>query len=452
MRSVVIGAGEVGHHIAGLLRKGGHSVTLIDSDAAAAGRVDAEIDAKVITGNGTSARLLLSAGIREADNLLALTSDDRTNLVTCAVSKDLNPNLFSVVRIHDQTYLESELVNHQRVFKADFLVNPERLTAIELAKKIRNPGRVAVENFARGQVDVQQVELSARSRHAGRTLRQIRLQSKIGLVIRNGVARVPAADLELAAGDILTLYGTPEDLAEERQALDPQSRVQLVRVVLFGASEVAINLLQRLNNPRFRVRIIEPSGTVCREVAERFPQVTVVHGDATSRRLLEEEQVGSADHFVACTRDDEENIMTCLQAVRLGTRRVHLVINKSDYESLLHELRDTLGVEHIVSPRTATAGEIVKYLTRQPVIHLGSLTQDEKGPRLLEILVRKGSRVDGKTLLAIQPYRPAGVVFVALLRDFRAWVPGADDPIRAGDRVVAIVDEAGSDDLIALLT
>ena len=60
----------------------------------------------------------------------------------------------------------------------------------------------------------------------------------------------------------------------------------------------------------------------------------VICGDGTSLRLLEEEQISEADYFVACTKDDEENILTCLQAAKLGADHVQLVVNKGDYEQL----------------------------------------------------------------------------------------------------------------------
>lgn len=96
----------------------------------------------------------------------------------------------------------------------------------------------------------------------------------------------------------------------------------------------------------------------CRDLAEAFPNVTVINGSATSLRLLEEEQIGDADYFMACTKDDEENVMTCLQAKKLGVAHVELVINKPDYEQVLQNISGFLNFESIVSPRRVTVSEI----------------------------------------------------------------------------------------------
>lgn len=452
MKTVLIGAGEVGAHMSELLSQVGHEVTLIEMSAEAGTRADEEQDVKVLIGNGSSAAMLKRAGIEVADNVLSLTSDDRTNLVVCAVSKAMNSKIFTVARVHDQTYLEKGIVNYQKLFQADYLLNPEALAAVELAKVIRNPSRVAVENFARGEIEVQQVVVSDRSRHVGRSLKQIRLKSKVGIVSRGGIVAIPSGDTVLEKGDVLTLYGRPEVLMEDRQNLDPGSRMALCRVVIFGGSEIAISLVRMLNNPRFKVRIIEHDAVLCRDLAERFPEITVIHGDATHRRLMEEEQVGSADHFVAATKVDEVNIMTALQAARLGARAVHLVANKTDYESLLDGMRETMGLASVVSPRRATATEIIKYLTREPMIELCELKGEDAGMALLEVLVREGSRADGRRLESLQEDRPAGCVFVAVVRDFGAFVPGGNDEIRAGDRVVALLRKEDEKRLVKLLT
>jgi trk system potassium uptake protein TrkA len=183
--------------------------------------------------------------------------------------------------------------------------------------------------------------------------------------------------------------------------------------------------------------VIDKDPAKCRSLAERFPHITVINGDATSLRLLEEEQIGSADYFVACTKDDEENILTCIQASKLGAKHVQLVINKGDYEELLGMLRTTLDIETVVSPRSATADFMVRTLSSERVITLAELN-DTNG-RILEVRINHSSPCVGRAIKDIQ--LPRGSLFVALLHKFKAKVPAADDTILAGDRLVVIVSE-----------
>jgi trk system potassium uptake protein TrkA len=255
------------------------------------------------------------------------------------------------------------------------------------------------------------------------------------------------ADAVIEGGDRVTLFGPPEALFEARSRFDPGSRAESVRVVIFGGTETAIALIRLLANPRFKIRLIEKEMAVCRQFAERFPNVTVIQGDGTSLRLLEEEQVGSADYFVACTKDDENNIMTSLQASKLGARHVQLMINRGDYQTVLNQLKSTLGVEMVVSPRLATANEVSRSLSGETYVELASLAGGQA--RILEIRVSHNSTAIGRKIREVK--LPRGAVIVALLHKFQAKVPGAEDTILAGDRLVTISPEDQTHELLKRL-
>ncbi|MGJ3243096.1 MAG: Trk system potassium transporter TrkA [Opitutales bacterium] len=449
MKIIIVGAGEVGYHLSEILSGRDYDVTVIESGDATAQRVDEELNVKVMPGNGSSASVLKQARVEDCDYFLAMTSDDKTNLVSCSLAKALSQKVTTVARIHDQTYADNSIVNYQLHFGIDYLLNPEGLCAVELAKIIRNPGRVAVENFARGQIEVQVVAVSAKSKLVGKSLQELRIDPRlrIGYIQRGDSFELATADARIQAEDQVTLFGPPETLFEARAQFDPGSRPESVRVVIFGGTETAIALIRLLANPRFKIRLIEKEMTTCRQFAERFPNVTVIQGDGTSLRLLEEEQIGSADYFVACTKDDENNIMTSLQASKLGARHVQLMINRGDYQTVLNQLKSTLGVETVVSPRLATANEVVRSLSGETYVELASLAGGQA--RILEIRVSHNSTAIGRKIRDVK--LPRGAVIVALLHKFQAKVPGADDTILAGDRLVTISPEDQTHELLKRL-
>ncbi len=449
MKIVIVGAGEVGSYLCELLSGQAHDVTVIESSEATAQEIDERFDARVLFGNGGSAETLTRAEVGESDFFVAMTSDDKTNLVSSSVAKALGAKS-TICRIHDQTYTDNSYVNYQVHFGVDYMLNPERLSAVALAKSIRNPGRVAVENFARGQIEVQQVRVAPRSKLIGRKLKDLRFNSeiKIGYVQHGDDLEVATAETVIEGGNLVTIFGSSESLFKINAKLDPDSALESVRVVMFGGSETSIALVRMLSNPRFKIRILEGDSVTCGQLAEKFPDITVIHGDATSLRLLEEEQIGSTDYFVACTKKDEDNIVTGLQASKLGTPHVYLVINKPDYEEMVNALKSALGIELIVQPRVATANEVLRYVSSESLIDLATLP-NEVG-KILEIRVSHNSPYAGKTLRDIP--LPKGCVVVALLHKFQAKVPGAEDPILAGDRVVVITKEGNVDELKTLLT
>lgn len=448
MKIIIVGAGEVGHNLCTTLAAAGHNVTLIEQSEERCQKLDEEQNARIITGNGSSARQLVDVEVANCDAFLAMTSDDRTNVISCSLAKGLGAKN-TIARIHDETYSDNSVINYQLHFGIDLLVNPEAICAVELAKEIRSAGRVAVENFARGQIEVQQQRVAPGSRLIGKKLKDLKLDPRvrIGYIQRGRDSEVASADTILEENDMVTLFGHPEELFTLRERFDPKHKIEVSRVVLFGGSETAISLIRLLTNPRFKVRVIEKDPVKCRNLAERFPNITVINGDATSLRLLEEEQIGSADFFVACTKDDEENILTCLQAAKLGADHVQLVVNKGDYDQLLGILKTMLGIEVLVSPRQATAEFMLRNLSSDSSAKLAEVPGG--GGQIVEVRIQHSSPCVGKMVKDI--YLPAGALFVALLHKFKAKVPAADDVILAGDRVVLIVSESQKKDVMASL-
>lgn len=438
MKIIIVGAGEVGHNLTATLAAAGHDVCLIEQSMELCERLDEEHNARIVRGNGSSARQLLEVDVAKCDAFLAMTSDDRTNIISCSLAKGLGAKQ-TIARIHDDTYSDNSVINYQLHFGIDLLVNPEAICAVELAKTIRNAGRLAVENFARGQIEVQQQKVAKESRLIGRKLKDVKFDDRlrVGYIQREGKSEVAQAESILLEGDKVTLFGHPESVLAVREKLDPKHKVKQVRVVLYGGSETAISLIRLLSNPRFKIRVIEKDLQKCRDLAESFPEVTVIHGDATSLRLLEEEQIGDSDFFVACTKDDEDNILTCLQAVKLGADHVQLVINKGDYDQLLGILKTMLGIEVVVSPRKATADFMERSLSHESVHRLAEFPD---GGRILQIRIGHESPVVGRKLREIA--LPSNCLVVALQHKFQAKVPTAEDIILAGDRVLVLVDAA----------
>lgn len=435
MKIIIVGAGEVGSNLSTVLAAAGHDVTLIEKSEIHCERLEEEQNARVVTGNGSSARQLVEVGVANCDAFLAMTSDDRTNIISCSLAKGLGAKN-TIARIHDETYSDTSVINYQLHFGIDLLVNPEAICAVELAKEIRSAGRVEVEHFARGQIEVQRQRVARGSRLIGKKLKDMKLDSqvRIGYVQRGDQTEIANAETMLQEDDIVTLFGHPEVLFGLREKFDPKQKIELSRVVLFGGSETAINLIHLLKNPRFKIRVIEKDKLHCKRLAERFRHITVIHGDATSIRLMEEEQIDCADYFVACTKDDEENILTCIQASKLGAKHVQLLINKGDYDDLLDMLKSRLDIEMAVSPRRATAEFMLRNLSNALVARLAEMPD---GSRLLEVRISHASPAIGRTVKDI--HLPSGCLMVALLHKFKAKVPAADDTILAGDRVVVIV-------------
>ena len=92
----------------------------------------------------------------------------------------------------------------------------------------------------------------------------------------------------------------------------------------------------------------------CDFLASHLKHTTVVNCDAQRRADMEEERVGSADVFVACTGEDENNIMACVEARELGAKMTAALVSRPDYANVVGKL----GIDETVSPREVVARQI----------------------------------------------------------------------------------------------
>jgi len=205
------------------------------------------------------------------------------------------------------------------------------------------------------------------------------------------------------------------------------------RVVIFGGGEYGFALAQMLESWNCRVRIFERDPDLAQELTDRLSNTTVINADATSVAELEEEQVGEADFFVATSRSDEDNVMTCLQAHSLGAQNCLTLIHRADYAKAISASGRHFGVVAAVSPREASRKEISRYVTTENYHVVRKLGDGI----VLQTHISKGSKADGKTVGELK--WPEGCVLVGLLKGLQAIVPGADDVLSVGDQVFAMV-------------
>ena len=132
MRVIVIGIGEVGQHIARTLSAERHDVTVVDADAVRVEQMQGELDALVVAGNGASPKFLREVGAGEADLLCAVTQSDEVNVIAALAARQLGARQ-TVARVRDAEYFGDDESFARDSLGIDFVINPERATADDLA-------------------------------------------------------------------------------------------------------------------------------------------------------------------------------------------------------------------------------------------------------------------------------------------------------------------------------
>ena len=438
MRIVVLGAGTVGGSIASLLCLHRHSVTLVDADGDHVRRICETLDVRGVTGSASQSSVLFQAGVGSADLCLAVTGDDEVNMVAASMSKAMGAKR-AVARVYAPVFRDLSTFDYQRHFGIDRLLSLEHLTALELARSIRHPGSVAVENLARGELEVHEVVASEKEKGIGKQLKALSLPAgvRVGSIHREGKTWIAGAEDVIEVGDRLTIIGKRTDIEEVKELFCAEAHAKL-GVVIAGGGETGYHLAHALEGQQFGVVLMESDRERCDFLASHLKNTVVVCRDATRRANLEEERVGSADVFVACTGDDENNIMAAVEARDIGTETIMALVSRPDYAHVVGKL----GIDRAVSPREVVAKQVLGFLSGGPTVSRTSLSEGS-GLSVLEIDVMPDSQATEHVLANLG--LPDQSLIAAVLREGFTSVPGADYHFQAGDSAIVLV----ADDVIA---
>ena len=447
MRILVVGDGKVGHTIAEQLTREKHDVVIIDQDDEVLTKCEDTLDVICVRGNGANAKVLLDAQADRADILIATTASDETNMLCGLIAKRLGTK-YIIARIRDPEYNDS-LTLLQRELGIDMALNPERATALEIGRLLRFPFASNIESFAKGRVEM--VEFRAQEHdvvtgHALKDLARMRGLPQVlyAVIEREGRVIIPTGDFIIQAGDRVHVTGGMVTITNYFHYLGKNS-LRIRRVMLLGGGRISYYLAKMLVPMGIRVSMIEINERKANHLSELLPEVNVIYGDGTDQELLDQEGLKDMDAFVTLSDRDEENLMTGLFAVRQGVPKVIVKNNRVAYADLIN----SLGLDSVVSPRSITCANILRYL-RGRVNSEG--TKVERLYRLmdgkaeaLEFIARAGDPYIGIPLKDLRT-RP-GVLVAVIVRKGQVIVPFGNDHIEAGNSVVILSRDSGIKDL-----
>jgi trk system potassium uptake protein TrkA len=431
MKVLVVGAGEVGFHLAQRLSEESQDVILIESDPERAEFASVHLDVMTVVGNGASLSVLEKAGVRGASMMLAVTSRDEVNLVACLAAKRLGVQ-YAVARISSPEYYERGSVLSREHMGIDLMINPERECAWETYQLLQSAAATDVAQFAGGRVQLIGLPVREGAPVAGRALEDLAEEFRdshyvTAAIVRDGVTIIPKGDTRIRAGDHLYIL-TP---TSETQGIPPLvgfDRYRLRRVMIAGGSAEGEFLAETLEEHGVETTILDRDRRRCLELAEKLPRSLVLHADATDLELLEMEGVSGIDGFVSATGNDETNLLSSLLAKSAGAAKVVSLVHKFEYLRLVPKV----GVDASVSPRMSTVNAILRYVRRGRVMTVASLTGIEA--EAIEFRIDIGTRIAGRALKDVD--FPRGAIVGMILRDGEFILPHGDDQVLPGDEVI----------------
>ncbi len=441
MKIIVCGCGKIGVSILSSLAAEGHDLVALDDDPAVIAEVTNIYDVIGVRGNGADCETLEDAGVRDAELFIAVTGSDELNMLACFLARRMGAG-HTIARIRNPEYNDASLDFMKRELELSMAINPERLAARELFDILRLPSAAKVETFSGRTFEMVELVLREDSPLAGLDLRDLRslFQSKflVCAVQRGDDVFIPLGDFVLRSGDRIGITASPSEIGKfMRQAglITKKAR----SVMLLGGSRTAFYLAKLLAVSGADVKIIERDPDVARELSETLPGVSVTLGDGAQQELLLEEGLRESDAFVSLTGMDEENILISIYA---ATQKVPKVISKINRDELC-SMAEKLGLETCISPRRIIADVMLQYaraLENSQGSQVETLYKLMDG-RVEALEFRVNQSAEGLTetpLYVLGKNLKQNVLIAGIIRNRKTIVPGGEDVILPGDRVIVL--------------
>lgn len=442
MRILIVGAGEVGTHLADMLSHEQHDIVLLDVDPANLEFIyDDRLEIMPFVGSPISFGDLKAAGAERADLFIAVTPEECANLIACNIAKKLGAKK-TLARINNSEYLLPNFKSYFADLGVDDMIYPEQLAANEIISSLSLPWAKQYWTIFDGKLDLLAARVTNNSPLLGKKLMNLSdFEDKvlhILAVVRNGHTIIPRGQDSIEENDILYITTMPQDLDQVRHFCG-QEKIEVHRVIIMGGSRIALKTAQGLPS-HLNIKIIERDYDKCMKISEvTAPHTLVIHGDGRDPDLLINEGIKKTDAFLSLTSSSESNMLATLNAKRLGVPISVCQIENLDYLDIANEMK----IGNLINKKLITVSVIFRYLLNVDVSNAKTLSIGQG--EVLEIKVRDHSLVTTKTVKDLNI--PKEITIGGLMRNNQVLLVEGATQIQAGDTVMVFSQNASAKDL-----
>lgn len=455
MKIIILGAGQVGGALAGNLASEANDITIIDKNEVFLRNLRDQLDIGVVVGHASHPEALQRAGIEDADMLIAVTSDDETNMVACQIAHSLFHTPTKIARIRSQEYVQYPGLFRNEALPVDVIISPEQIVSRHITRLIERPGALQVLDFARGKIQLVAMRAYYGGPLVGQELRFLRkhmpnVDTRVAAIYRRNRPIIPTGSTVIEADDEVFFIAARSDIQAvmgELRRLDRPYK----RIVIVGGGNIGLSLAKHLEN-KYSIKIIEFNPERAEFLSAELNNSIVLLGSGSDRNLLVEENIEDCDVFLAVTNSDEANIMSSMLAKRLGAGKVLTLIANSAYVDLVQGGE----IDIAISPQQATIGSLLTHVRRGDIVNVHSLRRG--AAEAIEVIAHgdeKSSQVVGRAIEDLD--LPDGATIGAIAREItseddksehKVLIAHDDTVIESGDHVIVfLVDKRYTKDI-----
>lgn len=449
MKIFVIGTGKIGQSIVRSASKEGHDITIIDNDAKVVNLLIDSYDVMGMVGNGASLEIQKEAGVQNADLVIAVTSSDEINLLSCLLAHKLGAS-DTIARVRNPQYLK------QLQFMKDDLglsmtINPEYEAAKSISRNLTLPGALNIESFANGKMELVEIKIEPNSELDSLALSDLFNKYKLKILVcaveRGDEVIIPVGNFVLQANDKIHIAASHQDLYKFVQKIYKMDKLRTIMMI--GGGRIAYYFCQLVSKNKYDIKLIERDHETCKTLSESFSKVDIIEGDGTDQSILEAEGIENIDAFLALTGVDEENIITSMFAKKRNAKKIITKVNNSNLNSMM----ETIGMASVFSPREIIVNQVLSYI-RAKANKRGSNVKTlyklvDQRVEALEFNVKKKGRIVGVPLkrLKLKP----NIIIAGIIRGNEVIIPDGNTAIQLEDSVIVITTDSLLEDLAEIV-
>ncbi len=430
MKIVIAGAGDIGFHLAELLSFEKQDIVLIDTNQEVLDYAATHLDVMTLRGDASSIDVLGQADVGRARLVLAVTTSEKTNLVTAILAKKMGARQ-TIARVSNQEYLETSQRETFKELGVDSLISPILLAGEEIQRLIRECSFTDHFAFEEGKINLIGVTLDDYSPLVNQQLFDIGQQdTEVNLrpiaILRGHRTIIPRGKTILRRGDHVYFITKRENM-EKLTNLVGKQKYNVRNVMILGGTPLGMATANQLEK-EYNVTVIEKDKERCKVLAEQLNNSLIINGDASNIDLLVEEGLNNMDAFIALTGNSETNIIASLTAKNHG---VHKTIAQVENKEYIH-ISQNIGVDTLINKKLIAANNIFRFIRKGKVEAITSLHGVDA--EVIEYVIHKTNKTTKKPLKDL--HFPQTALIGGVIRDDEALIPDGEFQLRLNDKVI----------------
>ncbi|MCH7412189.1 Trk system potassium transporter TrkA [Belliella sp. R4-6] len=430
MKIVIAGAGDMGYHLAQQLSFDNKDIVMIDTDKDVLDNVSSHLDVLTIVGDSTSLEVLKNAGVNDAEMVMAVTTSEKSNIVTAVLAKQLGAKRV-IARVRNHDYLDPENDVYFKNIGIDNIISPSMLCSSEIKRMLKNSSFTDVFEFEEGKLNVVGITLDQYSSLVNKAISDMSQNIlfrdiKIIAIVRDQMTIIPRGNTIIRNNDHV-FFISNKKAVESILDLLGQKEVTIKNVMIIGGDDMAYATALKLED-FYRVTLVHKDKERCKWLSERLDKTLVINGDYKNIDLLIEEGLEQMEAFISVTESSETNIITSLSAKNHGVYKTIAHVDTREYIHISH----SIGVDSLINKKLVAANQITRFLRKGNVEAVSGIYGVDA--EFVQYVITKNYRITRKALKDL--HFPESAMVAGVIRGEEVFIPDGDFVMQKDDKVI----------------